>query len=653
MSPKRKGQRTNRNRKSPNHLYPQVQPFSNEETQSRQLEEVLYNLGLYDSPEGLAKRQEALDSLEDLLNDWSSSLLLQNASTSNKTASTNEQQPQAQQQQPAAAARVALISFGSYRLRVHKPDADMDLLALCPSHCLRQDFFASLVQRLKSDPQNVQNVHPISAAYTPVIKFTYKGIAIDLLFARLRDDTKLRQPRPEGTLYTIDDSDLQGLDEGSVRSLNGVRVAQLLDTSVPNLETFRTTLRAVKEWAHVHGLYSNVMGFLGGINYALLVACVCRRHHQNATPATLLKAFFQTYAQWNWPTPVALTQVAYQPPAGVMPLPVWDARMNPRDRMHVMPILTPTYPSMNSAYNVGIPQLRRLVQAFRSASTTLQKIDAGTNTWMDLFQGKKEFFRSHEHFLQVNIMAMNGADFMEWFRFVESRLRLLIAGLDNPHYGVQAEPFCQFYDRQYDQKGMCVGPGKSAIENKTESCLYIALRFRHDNNSPVDLSYLVADFLHKINTWDGRSLGMDLTMEMVKQNVLPPFLLMQQQDDDDNVVVATAAAVPTRTTVKEEEPVDVEQVPTPVLLPASEEEPIQASEQQMVPQPDPQDEQPQDENDSSAASQVEPEQPPVISWAMKVRGAAAAAHKHEPPPSKAATTEATRSFVSPAKRART
>lgn len=602
-SPKRKGTTTTRNNNKNNknskkqQPYPRVEAFISEEKQSRDLHHVLrYSLGLYDSPEGLLKRQETWEGLEELLNCWARGL---NKNT-NEASTTTE---------AAAAARVALVSFGSYSLQVHKPGADMDLLALCPSTCTRGDFFTTLVKILKADDRIIE-VHPIPAAYTPVIKFAMNGIAVDLLFARLTNDERLQQ-HAKGTNYNITDSDLKDLDEAGVRSLNGARVAQLLDQSVPNQETFRMTLVAVKEWAHVHGLYSNVLGFLGGINYALLVACICRRH-QNAQPATLLKAFFQTFAHWNWPTPVTLTLVAYQPPAGVMPLPVWDAKTNKRDGMHLMPILTPTYPSMNSAYNVGIPQLRRLTHALKSGLEVVREIESGAKSWKDLFQNN--FFQRHAYFLQTNISASNGNDFLEWFRFVESRLRLLIAGLDNPHYGVQAEPFCKFYDRAYDSKGMCIGPGKSLCENRTESSLFIGLRFDYSVDH-VDLSYLVGEFLHKINSWEGRNLGMDLTMETVGRDALPKFL--------------------TNT--------GVEMQPEQQQPEKQQQEP----EQQQPGQQQPGQQQPEQPHDDAVRSNKEPVQvpqkePAVVSWAMKV---ASGSNKKQ--------DEQLRGMASPAKRART
>lgn len=77
----------------------------------------------------------------------------------------------------------------------------------------------------------------------PVIKLRYSGIELDILFARLAlkevsDDQKLS-----------DDNLLRNLDDKSIRSLNGCRVADEILRLIPNQLNFITTLRSVKLWA--------------------------------------------------------------------------------------------------------------------------------------------------------------------------------------------------------------------------------------------------------------------------------------------------------------------------------------------------------------------------------------------------------------------
>ena len=298
-------------------------------------------------------RRVALDTLEKILCQWASSLQSLRPISENKW------------QRP----RITLITFGSYRLRVHRPDSDLDVLALTPPTCTRGDFFTSLVKFLRQDSA-VADVHPIPSAFTPVIKFLLNGIHIDMLFGRVADPSKLmqfQQKRPSPLLstlsteqprleYIIDDSDFAGMDEAGVRSLNGARVTQQILECVPNLDHFRVTLSAVKEWAVLNGLYSNVLGFLGGVNFAILVAWVCMRYPKEQ-PSTLLRIFFNVFGAWKWPTPVALAPVRTDPPTGFPPMTVWNPEENPRDARHIMPIITPAYPSSkfhSSSFVLGL-----------------------------------------------------------------------------------------------------------------------------------------------------------------------------------------------------------------------------------------------------------------------------------------------------------
>lgn len=267
---------------------------------------------LIESPEGTQKRRQVMRDLDNMLFAWSESLLPGSPSYEDNLASPN----------PDKSDAPSLLSFGSYRLQVHTPDADVDCLVLAPPHVTREDFFGSWVDVLKGE-ERVRELHPVArcvpvcvylvfnfavklcllivcnrSAYTPVIKFEMDSVKIDLIFARVNNSkwlseqrTKMTPPAvaeeeedkdPEDQVaeMSVDDDVLIGLDETSVRSVNGVRVAQflldMLDGDSAQLDNFRLTLRAVKEWARVHGLYANVLGFLGGVNWAILVCWICK-----------------------------------------------------------------------------------------------------------------------------------------------------------------------------------------------------------------------------------------------------------------------------------------------------------------------------------------------------------------------------------------
>lgn len=132
-----------------------------------------------------------------------------------------------------------------------------------------------------------------------------------------------------------------------------------------------------------------VMGFLGGINWAILVGRICQLY-PNASPSMLISRFFRVYSKWKWPNPVMLCHIE----EGYLGLPVWDPRRNYRDRGHQMPIITPAYPCMNSSYNVSVSTRYVMIQEFTRAfeicqvhilsdlfSISILKLQIEKNSW--------------------------------------------------------------------------------------------------------------------------------------------------------------------------------------------------------------------------------------------------------------------------------
>ena len=151
-----------------------------------------------------------------------------------------------------------LVTFGSYRLQVHRFDSDIDVLGLFPGYVTRDQFFSGFLNVLEND-KRVSKILSVKTAFTPVIKFYLNGIHIDMLFGKVSDTTKLIELNQRRRLdndnnnereeYTIEDDDLVGIDEPTVRSLNGVRVTQFIEKIVSShIDDFRICLCAIKQW---------------------------------------------------------------------------------------------------------------------------------------------------------------------------------------------------------------------------------------------------------------------------------------------------------------------------------------------------------------------------------------------------------------------
>ncbi|KAL9921000.1 poly(A) polymerase hiiragi isoform 2-T3 [Glossina fuscipes fuscipes] len=387
---------------------------------TEELRKALEPYKVFESEEELNHRMEILAKLNTLVKQWV------------KDVSIAKNMPE------AAAEKLGgkIYTFGSYRLGVHHKGADIDALCVAPRNIERSDYFSSFFELLKKQSE-VTECRAVEEAFVPVIKMNFDGIEIDLLFARLSlkeipDDFDLR-----------DDNLLKNLDPRSVRSLNGCRVTDEILSLVPNIENFRLALRSIKLWAKKHGIYSNSLGYFGGVTWAMLVARTCQLY-PNATASTLVHKFFLVFSRWKWPHPVLLKH----PDNVNLRFPVWDPRVNASDRYHLMPIITPAYPQQNSTFNVSESTKKVILAEFNRGMATTDEIMLGRATWDKLFEAPS-FFYKYRHFIVLLVNSQTADDHLEWCGLVESKVRLLIGNLErNQHISLaHVNPKCFEYKK--------------------------------------------------------------------------------------------------------------------------------------------------------------------------------------------------------------
>ena len=136
----------------------------------------------------------------------------------------------------------------------------------------------------------------------------YRGVEVDLTMARLVSAITI----PRDDTFLMSELASRDLEPQCLRSLNGYRATCEILQLVPNVEKFRLTLRVVKLWAKKQGIYGNMLGFLGGASWAILVAKACQlaatESRQNSLAFTIFH-FFVVFSNWEWPRPVYIKRV--------------------------------------------------------------------------------------------------------------------------------------------------------------------------------------------------------------------------------------------------------------------------------------------------------------------------------------------------------
>ncbi|PYH69641.1 polynucleotide adenylyltransferase [Aspergillus vadensis CBS 113365] len=331
-----------------------------------------------------------------------------------------------------------IFTYGSYRLGVYGPGSDIDTLVVGPKHVIIDDFFSDFPPILEkmAAPGAIEKMTPVPDAYVPIIKLELSGISIDLIFARLII------PSIPMNLDLKNNDYLRGLDEREVRSLNGTRVTDEILELVPQQKTFRLALRAIKLWAQRRAIYSNIVGFPGGVAWAMLVARVCQLYPQ-ATGSVIVGKFFRIMNKWAWPQPVLLKPIE----DGPLQMKVWNPKIYHGDRFHLMPIITPAYPSMCATHNVSMSTKAVILRELQRGGDIVDKIFLKQLRWEDLFARHTFFTKDYKYYLSITASSRTKEAESVWSGLVESKIRHLVGALDRKATIAIAHPFPKGFER--------------------------------------------------------------------------------------------------------------------------------------------------------------------------------------------------------------
>nr|CCA19046.1 Poly(A) polymerase putative [Albugo laibachii Nc14] len=441
-------------------------------------------------------------------------------------------------QEQIAITQGALFLAGSYRLGLHDPDSDIDVVCAVPYHVSHRDFFCGFSAVLTRMTQ-VTELVTVPNASVPLISLSYQSIKLDLLFAQL----PLLSIGADLDIHS--DHILAGVSAASVKSLNAPRVSSMILSLVPNRQVFRRVSRAIRAWARRRGIYSSKLGYLSGINWALLTAFVCQLF-PGRTVSYVFVHFFYVLSEWQWPKPIMLN-IPYDAKLG---LECWSFQL--RDRTHVMPIITPAYPQMNSSAQVTASTLsvikeelwrardlleREILssitshqqdQRTRKEAGALEKPDTDTFLSWDVLYQPSSFFVRYDWYVGLTIQ-IDSSELGRWETFVCSRLHKLVKMLQDLPMIDLVHGYPQF------------------LVNKAGSSLFLGLKRRSEDDeeflSSVNrtISFFIAtDLQQNAQSSESPAKRMQTTAVLLNWDDLPDFVFengnadaLQNREHDD------------------------------------------------------------------------------------------------------------------------
>ena len=267
----------------------------------------------------------------------------------------------------------------------------------------------------------------------------------------------------------------------------------------------------------------------------MLVARTCQLY-PNAIASTLVRKFFLVFSEWEWPNPVLLKE----PEERNLNLPVWDPRVNPSDRYHLMPIITPAYPQQNSTYNVSVSTRMVMIEEFKQGLAITHEILLSKAEWSKLFEAPS-FFQKYKHYIALLASAPTEKQHLEWVGLVESKIRILVGSLEKNEFITLAHVNPQSFP----------APRESPDKEEFRTMWVIGLVLKRPENSDIlsiDLTYDIQSFTDTVYRQAVNSKMFEMDMKIAAMHLrrkelhqlLPNHVLPQKKTPSPEGVRLTA-----------------------------------------------------------------------------------------------------------------
>lgn len=117
------------------------------------------------------------------------------------------------------------------------------------------------------------------------------------------------------------------------------------------------------------------------------------------------------------------------------------------DRFHLMPIITPAYPSMCSTHNITVSTKKVIIRELERGGDITDKIFTSQLQWKDLFFKHTFFTDDYKYYLSIIAASRTKYSQLVWSGLVESKVRLLVSNLETQGSIEIARPFNKGFDR--------------------------------------------------------------------------------------------------------------------------------------------------------------------------------------------------------------